>query len=74
VASIDPGRSKHRKPRPKRLRRYIFLGVPLLAICILAFPPARHLTGDVGAHVIDSRALRLAVYTVWLVPLGELTL
>jgi hypothetical protein len=50
------------------------VGVPLLAICTLAVPPAQHLAGDAGTHLIDSRALRVAVYAVWLVPLAELTL
>jgi hypothetical protein len=48
--------------------------IALLVVCVLAFGPARHTAGVTAALVLDSRALRLAVYGVWLVPLGELTL
>ena len=55
-------------------RNMLLIGIVALAACILAIPPARHSAYHAAALVGDSRALRLAVYAVWLVPLAELTL
>lgn len=46
----------------------------LLATCALAIPSARHTAHHAAALVAHARALRLAIYAVWLVPLAELTM
>jgi hypothetical protein len=68
-----PGSGQHGKRLPPRAQRYVILaGIALLAVCIVAFPSTRHVARHVVHRVIDSLPLRLAVYSVWLVPLAEL--
>jgi len=71
-ARPDSGqRGRWRSPRARR--RYVAVaGIALLAVCVLAIPWARHIAAGAADGVIRSSPLRLAVYLVWLVPLGEL--
>jgi hypothetical protein len=62
------------KPRPRPTRRYVLFAAIGLLACLLALPPTRHLAWAGVASVLSSRALRLAVFVVWLVPLAELAL
>jgi hypothetical protein len=56
-----------------RARRYVIpVGIVLLAVCLIASPSTRHVAKHVADRVIGSPPVRLGVYLVWLVPLGEL--
>ena len=74
--SVNASRVDHRtKLRSKHTsRNMLWVGFSLLALCILVSPSARYLAEHAIARVTDTRWLRLTVYAVWLVPLGELVL
>jgi hypothetical protein len=66
---------KHRRSRLRRTRRNVLLiGIVLLATGVLAIPSARYAEHHAAALVAHARALRFAIYAVWLVPLAELAL
>lgn len=60
--------------RGRRRRILVLTGIALLIVCVLVLPPTRHLILAALARAIGSRAMRVAVFAVWLFPLCELVL
>jgi hypothetical protein len=69
MASLGGRLGRHgRRGRGRRIT--ILVGILVLIACLLALPLTRHLIGD----AVGSRAMRAAVFAVWVFPLCELVL
>jgi hypothetical protein len=75
VAAPLQDRPAARPPRRRARKRAVILaGGALLAAAACALPSGRHLAGGGLGWLAHFRAVRAAVYGVWLVPLAELAL